>query len=370
VYCYGASPTIRNNVILGNHVSDMGGGLSFQFCGSTVKDTVTITDTVIAGNVANAVSMGGGIFCDSSTLTIKNTAIVANRVDPDIGSGGGIYADSSNINLVNTYLLWNESKGGGGLFCVRCPIMTVTNCVFYGNRARSDGGAMYFIVNVGDAVVTNTIIWKNGIPAYNEIYLNGGTLGISYSDLFGGQGYIHVTSTGTLNWGSGMINADPIFVDSASNDFHLTWDSPCRNTGDNSAVTELYDFESDPRIALGTVDMGADELYYHLYKKGVVIPGSSVDIKVVGYPSAPCTLLLGSGIADPPYTTKYGYLYLKWPPLWQGEIGTIPGTGVLSVPVNVPVSWPSGSEHPLQGLVGPLGGPFTKLTNLMSLTVE
>jgi hypothetical protein len=173
-----------------------------------------------------------------------------------------------------------------------------------------------------------------------------------------------------LNWGPGMIDADPLFADVANNDFHLTWPSPCRNTGDNAAVTELYDFEGDPRITLGTVDMGADEFYYHLYSVGDVLPGSPIDIKVVGIPGLPARLALGTGIQDPPQSTFHGDLWLKLPLAKSWQLGAISSTGILTHSAIVPSGWPSGSQHPFQALVGPWGGGATRLTNLLLLDVN
>jgi hypothetical protein len=116
--------------------------------------------------------------------------------------------------------------------------------------------------------------------------------------------------------------------------------------------------------------MGADEFYYHLYHVGDVVPGGSIDIRVVGEPSLPVLLGLGSGVQDPPQSTMYGDLYLQMPLLGQWDLSVIPGNGVLFCPATVPPSWASGEQYPFQALVGPLGNPSSVLTNLMTLTVE
>ncbi len=153
------------------------------------------------------------------------------------------------------------------------------------------------------------------------------------------------------------------------NDNHLTWNSPCLNSGDNSVVTEPYDFEGDPRIVATTVDMGADEFYYHLYHTGDLVPGNNIDLEVIGYPLAPVTLAWGQTILDPPYPTQHGELYI-WPFVWAGFVGTVSSNGVLSLPVTIPSIWQPGDHAPMQALVGPWGGSWTVLTNLNVITVE
>jgi hypothetical protein len=98
--------------------------------------------------------------------------------------------------------------------------------------------------------LTNCILWGNA----------GGELGgepatVTYSDVQGSYA------------GEGNIEADPLFVDPASGDFHLGPGSPCIDVGDNDAPgLPEYDFEGDPRILDGdldgtpTVDMGVDEV--------------------------------------------------------------------------------------------------------------
>jgi hypothetical protein len=167
-----------------------------------------------------------------------------------------------------------------------------------------------------------------------------------------------------------MIDADPLFVDPAGYDLHMTCDSPCKDAGDNTAVIDTYDFEGDPRIVYGIVDMGADEFHTHLYHTGDVIPGSPIEVKMVGDPGmTPVTLALGSGVQDPPQSTPLGDLYLILPPAKTFNLGTIPSTGVLVMSAVVPATWQSGQSFPFQALLGPMA-PGSVLTNLMVLTVK
>jgi hypothetical protein len=221
------------------------------------------------------------------------------------------------------------------------------------------------------ARVTNSIFWDNGSE---EIWVGSqaypSSLSISFCDVEGGLASVSVDPNCSLNWGLGMINADPLFADPAHGDFHLTWDSPCRDRGDILTVTETTDFEGDPRIVQGIVDMGADEFHCHLYHLGDVLPGAKVHIRVVGDPGTPVLLAIGSGVQDPPQTTEYGPFYLEFPLIWSRNLPDIPATGVLGVSATVPGSFVPGKEFPLQALLGPLGDPNSVLTNLMVLAVE
>jgi len=115
--------------------------------------------------------------------------------------------------------------------------------------------------------------------------------------------------------------------------------------------------------------MGADEFHLHLYSTGTVTPGGTIEIAVVGEPfTSPVELGLGSGILDPPKPTPCGDLYLA-EPIEQFTLGAIPANGVLVRRVSVPSGWQPGEQYHFQALAGPFA-PGSKLTNLMTLTVE
>jgi hypothetical protein len=168
-----------------------------------------------------------------------------------------------------------------------------------------------------------------------------------------------------------MIDADPIFIDPAWDDFHLAFDSPCRDAGTSAAVVSEDDFEGDPRITGGFVDMGADEFHPHLYHVGDVLPGAAIHVRVVGRPgTAPVRLLLGSGLLDPPRQTFHGDFYLELPIRWQKDLGAVWSNSVIILAITVPTVWQTGDQRFLQALVGPLGNPGSILTNPLTLTVE
>ncbi len=323
-----SSPLITNNIIYNNTVSEHGGGL---YCHSS---SPVLQNNIIASNSAN--HHGGGILCFQASPTIKNNIIYENKAND---RAGGIYFDQSTIIIVNSVIYNNVSTTGGGIWC-RSPV----------------------------DVLTNTVLWDNSATEGSEITIMkfGGSeiFSISYSDVDGGKSSLYAESGIILTWGPGMIDADPLFVDPANGDFHLTYPSPCKDTGDNTAVTELYDFEGDPRIAYGTVDMGADEFYTHLYWTGDATPGGNVEVKIIDLPStAPVVLWAGSGVLNPPMKTMFGDWYLQLPVVTTLLLGSIPAGGVLHHPRFIPLDYPYW-DIPIQAFVG------TQLTNLCLMEVK
>jgi hypothetical protein len=163
-----------------------------------------------------------------------------------------------------------------------------------------------------------------------------------------------------------MLNANPAFADPANGDYHLTFGSPCKDVGDNSAQSiPTNDFEGDPRTAGGTTDMGADEFHTHLYWVGLASPGATITLKVVGEPFSPVAYLaLGSGVLNPPVPLSYGNLYLLPPFVWTYYMGSIPATGIRSRQAAIPGNWTTAGTYPFQALtISPT--LVWELTNLM-----
>ncbi|MHC4945032.1 MAG: right-handed parallel beta-helix repeat-containing protein, partial [Planctomycetota bacterium] len=325
-----------------------GGGIHCSDGGSPIIHNNVITENVADDLMGN----GGGICCISCDPRIESNVISGN----DAGEGGGIYIEgASSSSIVNNTITDNFIFGqGGGIYVISSDSLIICNTIMNNITYLSGGG-----IQCDDCspIVCNSILWNNHAMTGPEIavgYSSGtSNLTISYSDVKGGQASVHVYPGSTLIWGSGMIDADPVFVDPANNDFHLTYPSPCKDTGDNFAPGLLVgDFEGDPRIAYGTVDMGADEFYTHLYCTGDFTPDGLIEGKLVGLPgTSPVGLFLGSGVLDPPVPTAWGNFYLQ-APWFLIPLVPIPANGVLVLPATIPGTPPAPYDLPMQALIG------------------
>jgi PKD repeat protein/transposase len=82
-------------------------------------------------------------------------------------------------------------------------------------------------------------------------YWDPNSITISYSDIQGGETGIVTNNNGTVNWLSGNIDTNPLFVNPSIGDYHLQSTSPCIDAGDPASP-----LDPDGTIA----DMGA---YYY-----------------------------------------------------------------------------------------------------------
>jgi hypothetical protein len=210
--------------------------------GYYVDNTAVIDGFTITGGRADAYNpndRGPGMYNDHGDAIVNNCIFIANSANH---SGGGMYnLLSSDPTVTNCTFISNSTKYGAGMFNDNGCNPTITNCIFWNNSAIDRGGAIW---NYNSSpTVTNSILWANTAPDGPQIYSHGGTTTVSNCDVQGGQAAVYITGGGTLNWGPGNINTDPIFADA---DLRLSPNSPCIDAGDNTAVPpDVTDLDGD-----------------------------------------------------------------------------------------------------------------------------
>jgi hypothetical protein len=328
VYCGLGSLTLTRCTFADNSSYLRGGAIDLH------AGSPAITDCIFYNNDAGEL-WGGGVYAGSGNPVLTNCTFMENRCGV---SGGGLMNHGGDPILINCVISKNSSDQYGGGVNNEKGSMKLFNCTFFNNSAAVKGGGVSNFDAEGPTL-TNCILWDD-MPG--EIYNDTGcSSDVTYCCVQGG-------------WpGMGNIQTDPLFVEAINNDIHLTYNSPCHDAGDNSAVTESTDFEGDPRIAWGgTVDMGADEFYTHLYCTGDFTPGSAIEGKLVGLSgTSPVGMFLGSGILDPPVPTAWGSFHLQAPWLLIPLV-PIPGDGVLVLPATIPATPPAPYDLPMQALIG------------------
>lgn len=209
----------------------------------------------------------------------------ANSKGTNQTSGGGANVSnfiSGDITLVNNIFVNNFAAilGGGARGFATSGIVTLTNNAFTSNSAETDnGGGLNVGLGFGDGAGT-TVNNYNNIVFNNTAALDGDDIFISDDGDFNNLGSpVNLFNNDFSNFFSACANTegcipninegdnideDPLFVDAASGDVHLTKGPPGIDAGDpNAPALPATDFEGDPRDIDGdgdrtTPDIGAD----------------------------------------------------------------------------------------------------------------
>ncbi|OQY27378.1 MAG: hypothetical protein B6244_11000 [Candidatus Cloacimonetes bacterium 4572_55] len=231
IYCYnGASPTLRNLIINNNH-GNAGDSYGGAMC--LMSDaSPTCSDLVLTNNSARE---GGAIyFHDNSDAIITNMTLANNSST----HGGAMLISYSSPVLYNTVMYGNSSSSvGGAVYVYNYSYPQFLHPTIFNNT--SDGGGGVYCTDLhGQPTITNGIIWGN--TPQSVLSYSASTPIITYSDIQEG--------TGESWFGTGCIDADPLFMSADNNDFHLTAASPCIDAGDPNSP-----LDPDGSVA----DMGA-----------------------------------------------------------------------------------------------------------------
>ncbi|MDO9577979.1 MAG: T9SS type A sorting domain-containing protein [Candidatus Cloacimonadales bacterium] len=158
-------------------------------------------------------------------------------------SAGIVLGDSVNLNLVNCTIGDNSSPGNGGVitfqYSSKGSVANIYNSILYGN-------------------------FPGEIYIDNEISNSPATVNIQNSLIAGGEaGIVNNYSWNTVNWLTGNLDEDPLWLNTGDYPYYLQSTSPCIDAGtlDLPPGIELpeYDLAGNPRIVNGMIDMGAYE---------------------------------------------------------------------------------------------------------------
>jgi len=150
--------TISDSEISENTASGYGG------LGLNQVGDVTITNTVVSGNTANASKGGGASFYGVGNVSIVNSVFQYNTSNSQ-GAGINLY-QTGDVSIDSTTFDQNISTcviaavcAGGGVYAFKTDSFTMTNSTVSGNEA-SYGAGIHLGVN-GDVLIANSTIANN-----------------------------------------------------------------------------------------------------------------------------------------------------------------------------------------------------------------
>jgi len=210
IYCTYSDP-ILDHLLITENSSYYGGGMYFEHSEPIIKNS-RITN--------NSASNGGALSMDNSNPILQNVLIDNNTATETMVAGSAIEGHTSAPRLLNVTLTKNRTFGSGG------------------------------VISCSGTVIENSVIWDNE-PSNILWYPNH----ISFSDVQDGYA------------GSGNIMHEPLFNNPQKNDFSLSPNSPCIDTGDPKSALDpdgtaadmgAFYFEHDSNIVRILADFKAD----------------------------------------------------------------------------------------------------------------
>ncbi|MCD6344085.1 MAG: DUF1565 domain-containing protein, partial [Anaerolineae bacterium] len=233
-----------------------------------------ISDTLIAYNGSH------GIYLTASYEGRSNPRLDRSLIEHN--DGWGVYwtpgLSSAHVNaklyddiIVNNQqggLRWGSGgpAGTGGSF--RLVNNTIASNTAYGIHWSNNSTGV-------TPMVINTILWnENADDLYATSSPGWTTAHVQYSDI----------EDGDFAGAWGNFSADPLFVETADGPFHLGSGSPAIDKGDTT-LSDLssLDWDWDPRVVNGVVDVGADEVAPSLLASTKLAPATAAPGQIITY---------------------------------------------------------------------------------------
>jgi hypothetical protein len=168
------------------------------------------------------------------------------------------YTDNgtSNSTVINSMLYRNDYITSRG----RTSITFKNSIIFSNGTVFNDNYSFYnFHITLQNSIVYfNAIVFSLG-SAYNPIintnhnlFYGNNSLDTNYQYNLGILDTINANGDSTDTYGNLFMN--PLLVDTANGDYHLSFGSPCIDAGNNYYVTTTTDYDGDQRVFDGNGD--------------------------------------------------------------------------------------------------------------------
>jgi|GEM_PF-895597 len=288
IYSFFSSPSSSNYALTGINnctisncaASNNGGGI---YCYTTYNSYYSSPMSNCTVSNCSAGSDGGGIY--SSSLSASN---YSSRIDNCTvrncsagGKGGGIYYNSSSSSyssLINNCAVSNcsSSNFGGGIYSFTATSRAVANCTVSNCFANSAGGILSSTTNTSIPSVINCTV--NNCSASSEgggissssvtnCAVSNNKIGNTVSNIIGSSLVSNISpdiTTAYVNPTSfvGVATTEAQELELKNANWRLKEGSPCINAGTSTNISSILsekDIDNNPRVALGSIDIGAYE---------------------------------------------------------------------------------------------------------------
>jgi hypothetical protein len=260
ILCSGGASLFDGCLIIDNSAHRAGG--IYASGDAIVRDCMIVNNSVV---------LSGAGFVLVGNARMERCVVAGNHCNVDlhftVGGGGGLCREFTSVT--NCVIVNNSAVDVGGGLLLEGGAASIANCTIVQNVAMNSGGAVMCMNTYNasaSAVIVNSIIRSNvasnggSIAVLSEDNKFQATLSIHHCNVEGGFKDVEIGTGGSLEWGAGNIDANPLFVDAdgpdddpltyEDNDYRLESGSPCIDAGDNLAVPadSKLDLAGEPRF--------------------------------------------------------------------------------------------------------------------------